>query len=60
MANKIECFYLVSEVVSGSFITEFFFGTIEEAASAANKIRVAKGFKTKSMLPCEYHYWKGN
>ena len=60
MANKIECFYLVSEVVSGSFVTDIFFGTILEAARAANEIRVAKGFKTKAMAPCEYHYWKGN
>jgi hypothetical protein len=60
MFNKIEGFYLVSEVVSGSFVSKFFLGSFAEASKAANEIRVTKHYKTKVMAPCDYQYWMGN
>lgn len=57
MENKIEGFYLVSEVSNNSFVKKFFIGTFSEAVKAANKIKVAKGHKTKAMALKDYHYW---
>ena len=59
MDEKIEGFYLVSEVVKGSFTTTFFVGTCLEAAKKATEIMKANGHKTKAMARNEFIYWMG-